>query len=793
MIMKQNKKIIKKMRAIALASTLFVSGLPNPHLAQAATTFSIPSQVTIGKGETFQLNVKGTSSKPTFRSSNKKVVSVTKSGKIKGNKIGKATITAKINKKTKRCKVTVKAAPKKISFSQSALTLFPGDTKKLSVKISSGYSKKITYQTTDTTVASVSANGLVTAKATGETTITAKTFNGKTATLRCVVASNSTPVATTQVTTPTMPATSPAITGTPLQTANAATSTPAVSNIPNASLAPTQAGNTATPATTCSTSTQETAVPTDTPNTQTPLAPTNTPESSAHPATEQPTCAPTQTPTATPATTPVASATATPSAIVSASPIPTATPIPTEAPTVTYSAAISKIENGTIYIENNLIKLQLTSCITYYKNCFDGTKYQITKEELLPGDFIEITTSGVISNTYPVSTLADCEQIIVTHSIADAIIEDKISKIEDNRTLKIANHPNTEFHLVTDTKIYKNGEEITRNELQIGDVVRVCARNPYLKDSTYSPSMNSYNGWARTIVVLGDSVDNLDTTQEFFTYKEDATSPDETWYKEIWHTDMDSYYIANDTLLEITNLDGSITYKPAIGQLPPMTTLTIYYEEVIAEEAGAVPYKRAVRICYTQEQEDPFSTIAKKPVIYLYPEEKTDVSVDLDFNGNLSYTYPYTTDGHWEVTADTDGTLTNKADGLEYSYIFWEGVTDQFTADFSQGFCVKGKDSTKFLQTILPKMGLTPKEYNEFIVYWAPLMEENEYNLISFQTKNYEQNAPLHINPAPDSMLRVYMAYKPLTSPVDIEPQTFEPFKREGFTVVEWGGCVVPD
>ena len=104
------------MRAIALASTLFVSGLPNPHLAQAATTFSIPSQVTIGKGETFQLNVKGTSSKPTFRSSNKKVVSVTKSGKIKGNKIGKATITAKINKKTKRCKVTVKAAPKKISF-----------------------------------------------------------------------------------------------------------------------------------------------------------------------------------------------------------------------------------------------------------------------------------------------------------------------------------------------------------------------------------------------------------------------------------------------------------------------------------------------------------------------------------------------------------------------------------------------------------------------------------------------------------------------------------------------------
>ena len=88
-------------------------------------------------------------------------------------------------------------------------------------------------------------------------------------------------------------------------------------------------------------------------------------------------------------------------------------------------------------------------------------------------------------------------------------------------------------------------------------------------------------------------------------------------------------------------------------------------------------------------------------------------------------------------------------------------------------------------------MGLTQKEYNEFIVYWAPRMQENKYNLISFQTENYEQSAPLHINPAPDSMLRVYMAYKPLTNPIDIEPQTFKPFERTGFSVVEWGGCMV--
>lgn len=790
--MKQNKKTFKKMRAIALASTLLVSGFPNTQLTQAATTFSMTNQVTIGKGETFQLNLKGTSSKPTFRSSNKKIVSVTKSGKIKGNKLGKATITAKVNKKTKKCKVTVKAAPKKISFSQPEITLFPGETKKLDFTVSSGYSKKITYKVENSAVASVSANGLVTAKAAGDTTITAKTFNGKTATIRCVVASNSTPAATNQVPATTVPATSPAITGTPLQTAdvttntptvNVTTSTPAVSNTPAYSLAPTQAGNTATPNVTSSASPKETIEPTDIPNTQTPLDPTATPENSKVPATEQPTSVPTATP--------IVTITPTPSAIVSASPIPTVDPTATDSPTVTSSAIISKIEDGTIFIDEGRTKLQLTSCITYYKNCFDGTQYQITKEELLPGDTIEITSSGLISKTYPVSTLADCEQIVVTKSVEDAIIEDKISNITDNRTLEITNHKETKFYFVSNTKIYKNGEEITINELQTGDVVRVCARNPYLKDSTYAPSMDSYTGWARTIVVLGDSVDSLDAAKRYFFYKE--TSP--SFEKEVWYTDNGGeFYVSDHTLLEITNLDGSITYKPAAGHTPPMTYLTIYYETVYPRENSDTSIKRAVRICYAEEYHDPYATVApKKPVIYLYPEEKTDVTVDLDFDGELTYTYPYTEDGHWEVTADTDGTLTNKADGLEYSYLFWEGVTDQFTADFSKGFCVKGKDTTKFLQEILPKMGLTPKEYNEFIVYWAPLMEENAYNLISFQTKNYEQNAPLHINPAPDSMLRVYMAYKPLTSPVDIEPQTFEPFKREGFTVVEWGGCVVPD
>ena len=35
------------------------------------------------------------------------------------------------------------------------------------------------------------------------------------------------------------------------------------------------------------------------------------------------------------------------------------------------------------------------------------------------------------------------------------------------------------------------------------------------------------------------------------------------------------------------------------------------------------------------------------------------------------------------------------------------------------------------------------------------------------------------------------MAYMPLSEAVEIQPQEFEPFVREGFCVVEWGGAEI--
>lgn len=186
---------------------------------------------------------------------------------------------------------------------------------------------------------------------------------------------------------------------------------------------------------------------------------------------------------------------------------------------------------------------------------------------------------------------------------------------------------------------------------------------------------------------------------------------------------------------------------------------------------------------------EPEPGVAYKPVIYLYPEEKAQISVKLNLQGELTCTYPIYKNG-WQVLAEPDGTLTD-AQGQTYNYLYWEGQTNA-RWDMSKGFCIKGEDTAKFLEDALEKLGLNRKEANEFIVYWLPLMEQNPYNIISFQTDVYTDAAKLEIDPAPDNLIRVFMTWKASDRFVALTQQDLTAPERTGFTVVEWGGTRIP-
>ena len=179
-----------------------------------------------------------------------------------------------------------------------------------------------------------------------------------------------------------------------------------------------------------------------------------------------------------------------------------------------------------------------------------------------------------------------------------------------------------------------------------------------------------------------------------------------------------------------------------------------------------------------------------KPILYFYPEVSTVCSAKVILNGELTCTYPdHGADGWKDFVAHPDGTLVFP-DGKSYYALYWEGL-QKAEWDFSKGFCVRGEDTSAFLEWALAEQGLTEREANEFIIYWLPQMQAAPYNVISFQTEAYTEGATLEITPAPDSLLRVFMTYYPTDTEVEIAPQAFEGFVRQGFTVVEWGGSQV--
>ena len=179
-----------------------------------------------------------------------------------------------------------------------------------------------------------------------------------------------------------------------------------------------------------------------------------------------------------------------------------------------------------------------------------------------------------------------------------------------------------------------------------------------------------------------------------------------------------------------------------------------------------------------------------KPVIYLYPDEETEVSVSLEMkDAILKCTYPEYKNG-WKVIAKPDGTLL--AEGREYNYLFWEAEA-LFPFTLKSGTCVAGKDTCKFLEEKLTQLGLSDKEQDDFITYWLPKMQDNPYNVIAFKTDEYEEHFGLAVTPKPDTIIRVFMTYKASEVYVDIEPEEITTPVRAGFTVVEWGGCEISE
>lgn len=128
-----------------------------------------------------------------YSSSNSAIATVSSSGVVKGVKPGVVTITVRTkdgSDVSKSCKVTVGYSVTGVKLSKSTAELSVGKTLTLKAAISpsNASDKKVSWKSSDSSVATVSAKGVVTAKKAGTAEITVTTNNGtKTAVCKITV------------------------------------------------------------------------------------------------------------------------------------------------------------------------------------------------------------------------------------------------------------------------------------------------------------------------------------------------------------------------------------------------------------------------------------------------------------------------------------------------------------------------------------------------------------------------------------------------------------------------------
>jgi hypothetical protein len=188
---------------------------------------------------------------------------------------------------------------------------------------------------------------------------------------------------------------------------------------------------------------------------------------------------------------------------------------------------------------------------------------------------------------------------------------------------------------------------------------------------------------------------------------------------------------------------------------------------------------------------DPYWCDAK-PVIYLYPTEKTLVDVSLKVPGTIPVSDPFYPQEGWNnIVAYPDGTFIYK--NKEYKELFYEAAirpSDRPT----NGIIIATDQLRKQLQDMTTKLGLKKTEQEEFIQYWIPRLQDlhSKYVLVSlFSPEQKDKIDHVDITPKPDTFIQFIFYFKPLDTVIAVDPLVLpSALQRKGFTAVEWGGIV---
>lgn len=215
-------------------------------------------------------------------------------------------------------------------------------------------------------------------------------------------------------------------------------------------------------------------------------------------------------------------------------------------------------------------------------------------------------------------------------------------------------------------------------------------------------------------------------------------------------------------------------------------TYSITPEEFIAARGVVViPGAFGSQMIFTNSALGPQAECGK-PVIYLYPEATSTISVQVD--ALITKSEPKYEDG-WVVEATPQGVLTHTSG--TYTSLFWDGYGNGVYPELEKGFVVPTADALKVMGEHLSYMGFNHTEIVEFKDFWRPHLPVQPYTRFSWiQTAEMNELAALAITPRPQTLLRAFVDFSGEDEMVTLEPQVLEQRERKGYVVTEWGGLL---
>lgn len=335
---------------------------------------------------------------------------------------------------------------------------------------------------------------------------------------------------------------------------------------------------------------------------------------------------------------------------------------------------------------------------------------------------------------------------------------------DDKHHIKWTSYDNVGFWV--SSFVILESKAVISNYLNLDDLERIAIT-----------SEDEYNTYC-------NKVNNLNSLGVEETYLSDVPMVDFNMYKiELTAVYLPSYrcdfsmknMIINSTTIkqyiECEKYTGFNENRVSVGLvyliIPKSSTLNVQTEKNIIEHSQEV--------------------VVKKPIVYFYPEEEMDLTVKFPNEDRLLTTYPKYNDG-WNIHLNKDGTFTTGDSDREYYAIYFDAISN-YECKFDEGFYVTKDNAISFIEEKMDYIGFNNHEANEFMMYWLPILENNERSLVYFeQTEERNGESPLEFSINPDILIRTIIHIKKVDEEVNIPEQQLTHYERNGFVVTEWGG-----